>query len=137
MAITLRSGQAPDASAVLSLWRRADAAPTHTDDVDSLLRLLTFDRDALVVAEEDGTLIGTVIAAWDGWRGSIYRLVVDPSHRRSGVGQRLLEEAERRLHERGAVRLSAIVVATDSIATGFWQASGWQRQAERLRFVKG
>src|SRR3982074_1942596 len=137
MAITLRSGQTPDASAVLSLWRRADAAPTHTDDVDSLLRLWTFDRDALVVAEEDGTLIGTVIAAWDGWRGSIYRLVVDPSHRRSGVGQRLLGEAERRVPERGAVRLSAIVVATDSIATGFWQASGWQRQAERLRFVKG
>jgi ribosomal protein S18 acetylase RimI-like enzyme len=137
MSIILRSGHVTDASAVLALWRIADAAPTHTDDIPSLERLLTFDRDALVVAEEDGTMLGTVIAAWDGWRGSIYRLVVDPSHRRSGVGRRLLEEGERRLHERGAVRLAAIVVATDSRSTGFWQGSDWQRQAERLRFVKG
>jgi ribosomal protein S18 acetylase RimI-like enzyme len=137
MSITLRSGEGRDASAVLNLWLIADAAPTHTDDVDSLLRLVTFDRDALVVAEEDGAMVGTVIAAWDGWRGSIYRLVVDPTHRRTGLGRRLLDEAERRLRARGAVRLSAIVVATDSTATGFWQASDWQRQTERLRFVQG
>jgi ribosomal protein S18 acetylase RimI-like enzyme len=137
MSITLRSGEGPDASAVLALWRIAGAAPTHTDDIASLLRLLTFDRDALVVAEEDGTIVGTVISAWDGWRGSIYRLAVDPSRRRMGVGRRLLDEAERRLHDRGAVRLSAIVVSTDFRATDFWNASGWQPQVERLRFVKG
>ena len=42
-----------------------------------------------MVAESDQQIVGTVIAGWDGWRGSIYRLVVAPSHRRAGLGRRL------------------------------------------------
>ena len=78
-----------------------------------------------------------MIAAWDGWRGSVYRLVVAPSHRRLGLGGRLLQAAEDRLFGAGAVRLQAIVVEMSPKATGFWRASGWEEQDHRLRFVKG
>jgi ribosomal protein S18 acetylase RimI-like enzyme len=73
-----------------------------------------------------------------GWlAGSICRLVVAPDLRRRGLGSRLLREAEERLLGVGAVRLQAIVVERDSQALAFWQASRWQQQSERLRFVKG
>jgi hypothetical protein len=41
------------------------------------------------------------------------------------------------LQEAGAVRAQAIVAEIDAQATSFWSASGWEQQAERLRFVKG
>ena len=122
---------------MLALWRHADAEPSHTDDVESLERLIAHDGGALMVAESDRQIVGTVIAGWDGWRGSIYRLVVAPSRRRAGLGRRLVRAAEDRLSTGGASRLQAIVVETDAQATGFWTASGWEQQAERLRFVKG
>ena len=87
--------------------------------------------------EDDGPLIGTVIAGWDGWRGSIYRLVVAPSHRRLGLGSRLLAAAEERFAMVGAVRLQAVVVESEALATAFWAASAWEQQTHRLRFVKG
>jgi ribosomal protein S18 acetylase RimI-like enzyme len=87
---------------------------------------------ALIVAEEDGRIAGTVIAAWDGWRGSVYRLVVAAAHRRKGVGAGLLAAAETRLAEDSAQRLQAIVVESDPRALGFWQAArGWERQVNR------
>jgi ribosomal protein S18 acetylase RimI-like enzyme len=134
---TIRSCQSSDVESVLRLWVESQAEPSHTDDADSLGRLITHDPSALIVAEEEGRLVGSVIAAWDGWRGSIYRLVVAPSHRRHGLGSRLLNEAEARLAAAGAVRVQAIVVETQSMATGFWHASDWERQSHRLRFVKG
>jgi ribosomal protein S18 acetylase RimI-like enzyme len=137
MAFTIRSGQLSDAEAVLDLWMRAGAEPSHTDDVESLDILLTHDPSALIVAEAEGSLVGTVIAGWDGWRGSIYRLAVDPSHRRLGLGNRLLREAEARLSSRRAARLQAIVVDTEQLALSFWAASGWEWQIHRRRFVKG
>ena len=60
-----------------------------------------------------------------------------PSHRRLGLGGQLLREAESRMSAKGAVRLQAVVVETDPKAAGFWQASGWEQQVYRLRFVKG
>jgi len=122
---------------VLALWQEADSEPSHTDDVDSLERLITYDPGALLVAVDDGRLVGSVIAAWDGWRGSIYRLAVAPDHRRRGLARRLLEASEARLRSCGAVRLQAIVVKTHEHAIGFWRASGWDEQTQRLRFVKG
>jgi ribosomal protein S18 acetylase RimI-like enzyme len=105
--------------------------------VGSLTALLAHDPSALVIAEEGGSIVGSVIAAWDGWRGSVYRLAVAPSHRRLGLGRQLLSEAEARLSTRGAVRMQAIVVETDRNAMGFWRESGWERQVHRVRFVRG
>jgi len=137
MDVTFRPGLISDADAVLSLWSRSGAEPSHTDDRDGLVGLITHDAEALIVAELRGVLVGSVIAAWDGWRGSIYRLVVDPSHRRRGLASQLLQRAETRLSRTGALRLQAVVVETEPLATGFWGATEWEQQGERLRFVRG
>jgi ribosomal protein S18 acetylase RimI-like enzyme len=135
MTIRLRSAVQADLLAVLRLWGAADAEPTHTDDIESLRALLQQDPDSLVVAELDGQLVGSVIAAWDGWRGSIYRLAVVPSARRRGLGRRLLSNAQARLDGLGARRLQATVVQNDDQAMAFWRASGWEEQSQRRRFV--
>ena len=132
----LRSARRADGPAVLSLWRDSEAHPSSTDDLESLERLFMEHPGALIVAEEDGVVVGSVIAGWDGWRGSIYRLAVAPSHRRHGLGGRLVTEAEARLASLGAVRLAAIVLGSDEQATSFWRADDWVEQPERIRFVK-
>jgi ribosomal protein S18 acetylase RimI-like enzyme len=137
MTWTIRPGQLSDVESVLHLWSTAGAEPTHTDDAASLTALIRRDPAALIVAEDDSSIVGSVIAGWDGWRGSVYRLVVAPSHRRKGLGRRMLDQAEERLSAAGAVRLQAIVVETDPQAVGFWHASRWEQQVHRLRFVKG
>ena len=63
--------------------------------LDGLTRLLAADPQALLVAELDGVVAGSLIAAWDGWRGSFYRLAVSPEHRRKGLATMLLREGER------------------------------------------
>lgn len=137
MTWTLRAGQPSDVEWVLRLWVASDAEPTHTDDADSLRQLIAHDPAALILAVDDGWIVGSVIAAWDGWRGSVYRLVVAPTHRRRGLGSRLVAEAESRLSAAGAVRCQAIVVQTDPAAVSFWRARGWDQQVHRLRFVSG
>lgn len=135
--VHIRAATVRDVEAVLRLWQQAEAEPTHTDSLEALMGLLERDPVSLLVAEEDGAVVGSVIAAWDGWRGSIYRLAVAPTNRRQGLAGALLEAAEQRLRSAGAVRLQAIVDETSPDALGFWEASGWQRQTRRVRFVRG
>jgi ribosomal protein S18 acetylase RimI-like enzyme len=132
----LRPAAADDIAGVLAFWRES-AEPTSTDSEEGLASLIDRDPGALIVAEADGHIVGTVIAGWDGWRGSIYRLAVGSDQRRSGLGQALLHAAEDRLAGLGAQRLHAIVVESNDVAVAFWTASDWEHQAGQLRFAKG
>jgi ribosomal protein S18 acetylase RimI-like enzyme len=132
----IRCAGKQDIAAVLALWEAAGSLPTISDSPEGLAGLLDADPRALLVAELDGVLVGSLIAAWDGWRGSFYRLAVSPEHRRKGLARMLLREGERRLRERRAVRLTAIVAEDETGAMAFWQAVGYERQQGRARFVR-
>ncbi len=132
----LRTAGPDDIPRVLAFWGES-AVPTSTDSADPLVGLLRRDPGALIVAEADGRIVGSVIAGWDGWRGSIYRLAVAPDLRRHGLGTVLLQTAEARLAQCGARRSHAIVVGTDARAMAFWRATDWEHRSEQLRFAKG
>jgi ribosomal protein S18 acetylase RimI-like enzyme len=132
----IRSATEKEFARVLALWEAAAADPTVTDTHESLRRLFRTDDQALLVADIDGEVVGSVIAAWNGWRGSLYRLAVHPRCRRRGLATALVREAERRLSVRGAVRIDAIVTEGDMKAVRFWIATGYAHQQRRLRFVR-
>src|SRR5262249_5461466 len=129
------SGRIGDSASIVSFWRESEAEPTTTDDPVRIEHLIATDPDAVIVAEDLGRIVGTVIAGWDGWRGAIYRLAVAPDCRGQGLGRLLVDEAVRRLDAAGATRLSAIVVNDDDRAMKFWGAVGWDLQSARSRFV--
>jgi ribosomal protein S18 acetylase RimI-like enzyme len=136
MGPTLRAATTADIAEVLAFWQRA-AEPTSTDSSTALAVLLARDPGALIVAEAGGAVVGSVVAGWDGWRGSVYRLAVAPEHRRAGLGAALLRAAEARLAEAGAIRMHAIVVDANEQAVAFWESSEWEHQDGQLRYAKG
>lgn len=133
---TIRNATEDDIASVLDLWAVASSLPSVSDSPDGIAGLLAADPQALLVAELEGVLAGSLIAAWDGWRGSFYRLAVSPKHRRKGLATMLLREGERRLRERGAVRLTAIVADDETRAMAFWRSAGYEHQQHRARFVR-
>jgi len=123
----------------LDLWREAGTIPAVTDDIRILSCLIQNANTGLLVAEYQNTLIGTVIAAWDGWRGNIYRLAVLPDYRRQGIGQHLVERAESFLSSKGARRISVLVAKDESLARSFWDTAtdtGYNQDLRIVRYVK-
>ncbi|MGH9017304.1 MAG: GNAT family N-acetyltransferase, partial [Acidimicrobiales bacterium] len=96
-AVTFRPATVDDAAAVVGLWSDAGAHPTTTDDAASVIALVGRDPGALVLAEADGLLVGSLVCGWDGWRGNMYRLVVLPAYRRRGIATALVGRALLRL----------------------------------------
>ena len=134
--VIVRAGRPEDVSTVLLFWTQATSVASSTDDPASVRALLARDPEALLVAEVDGRVVGTLIVGWDGWRAGLYRLAVDPSLRRLGIGGSLVREAERRLSELGARRVAAVVIGEHDHAVGFWRAMGYEHDARVGRFVR-
>ena len=132
----IRDARLEDVAAILDLWRQADATPGVTDTAADLRRALTDSPAHLLVAEADGRLVGSIIGTFDGWRGNIYRLAVDPAQRRRGIARALLTAVEERFVRQGVKRITALVEKDHPWAMSFWQAVGYavdQRIVRRVR----
>ncbi|MFB0632139.1 GNAT family N-acetyltransferase [Streptomyces sp. AB3(2024)] len=132
----IRTATAADAENVLAFWKEAAEGTSITDDADGVTRLIARDPLALILAESDGVLVGSVIAGWDGWRASLYRLAVLPARRRQGIASALLEAAELRFVAAGGRRGDAMVLEANERAHRMWAAAGYEREDRWRRWVK-
>lgn len=122
---------------MLELWRQARSEHASTGDrLEDVERLIGESPAALLVAERDGEILGTLIAAWDGWRGNMYRLAVREGSRRQGIGLALARAGEDYLRRCGARRITALVAFEDETAASFWERAGYpldQKIGRRVR----
>lgn len=133
----IRAAREEDVDDVVALWSLAAENRGRPADRPDLVRLLIErDPDALLLAVDDGEVVGTVIAGWDGWRASLYRLAVAPDHRRRGTARLLVGRAEARLKALGATRIHAMVLEENNDGNGLWQALGYTPQPDWRRWVK-
>jgi ribosomal protein S18 acetylase RimI-like enzyme len=137
--VHIRPAGRPDVPAVLALWVRARSPAAVTPDTsEAVERLLATLPGSLLVAEHgpQAALVGALVAAWDRWRGNMYRLAVDPAHRRRGIATALVRAGEAHLRAQGAARISALVAHEEADAVGLWQAAGYARDTAITRFVR-
>lgn len=134
--ITYRLAKFGDIEPLLEFW---DAHAEHNarpaDDAVSLNLLINTDPSSLMLALDNGAIIGSVIAGRDGWRASIYRLAVHPDFRGQGVGRELLSKATIRLREPGARRIGAVVLDENALGQKFWSGVVFHKQLERSRWI--
>jgi ribosomal protein S18 acetylase RimI-like enzyme len=98
--------------------------PWNDPDRD-IERKLAHDADDFLVLELSNSLVGSVMVGYDGHRGWVNYLAVDPRHQGEGLGAKLMIEAERRLVLRGCPKVNLQVRAANEEAVGFYQHLGY------------
>lgn len=106
----VRSFQLSDASQMTELLQVALSEECYENTMGPFARQLSWDSDLIMVAEEEGDLVGALIGTIDHNQGCIYRIAVHPDYRRRGVGKTLVEAMEQRFQQR---KVSQVWVAGD------------------------
>tara|TARA_B100000315_G_scaffold242241_1_gene264212 strand:+ start:52 stop:462 length:411 start_codon:yes stop_codon:yes gene_type:complete len=120
----IRSYQDDDRDEVTSLWRQTFPGEPHNEPNAVIDAKLAVDR-LLFVARDQGKIIGTAMAGYDGHRGWLYSVAVDPDRQRQGIGRQLVDYAVDVLKTKGCVKINLQVRATNAGVVAFYEALGF------------
>jgi len=122
---TVRPFAPPDTAAVVALWQACDLTRPWNDPYRDIARKLAVQPELFLVALAGEALVGTVMAGYDGHRGWINYLAVDPNQRRRGLGRLLMASAESALTARGCAKINLQVREGNGEVAAFYRAIGF------------
>jgi ribosomal protein S18 acetylase RimI-like enzyme len=118
-----------DTEQVIALWARCRLLRPWNDPRRDIARKLQVQRELFMVGELDGRLVAVVMAGYEGHRGWVNYLAVDPDLQGRGLGRQMMAEAERRLAALGCPKVQ-LQVRTDNVeAIAFYRKLGYAEDA--------
>ena len=123
----LRAFIMDDYEHVIDLWLRAGIKVGPSDSREGISQRLRRDEDLFLVALDAGErVIGAVLGGFDGRRGWVNHLAVEPNLQRKGVGRALVALIEERLRGRGCLKINLLVAGDNAQVLGFYDKLGFR-----------
>jgi ribosomal protein S18 acetylase RimI-like enzyme len=126
----IREFQYPtDYPQVIDLWKHAGPGIhlRRSDEPEEIAKKLKRDPDLFLVAELDGSIIGSVLGGFDGRRGMVYHVAVADSYRKQGIGSALMDELESRMKQKGCIRSYLLVTRDNLDGIRFYENLDWEQ----------
>jgi ribosomal protein S18 acetylase RimI-like enzyme len=111
---------------VMTLWETVfgyEAA--HNNPKVVIDKKLDANDHLFFVAVSGDSVMGTIMAGYDGHRGWIYSVAVSPSHRRQGIGTRLVTHAEQALTRKGCMKINLQIMEGNERVAAFYSSLGF------------
>ena len=125
--MTIRLMTPADYPACYDLWLRTPGMGLNSvdDSADGITRYLKRNPSTCFVAEEEGRIVGVILAGHDGRRGHISHTAVDSAFRRRGIGGQLVEHTMAALEQEGITKVNLVVFFRNETGNAFWESMGF------------
>ena len=133
--MNIRAFQMSDEHDVIELWHRSGLIRSWNNPNRDILRKLKVQPEWFLVVEQHHKIIASVMAGYDGHRGWINYLAVDPKNQSSGIGRKLMAHAEQQLQEFGCPKINLQIRSGNSGVIAFYEKLGY-RQDPVVSFSK-
>jgi ribosomal protein S18 acetylase RimI-like enzyme len=122
--VVVRAFAVADTEPVVALWQACGLTRPWNDPRKDIERKLRVQPELFLVAEDVG-VVATAMAGYDGHRGWVYYLAVDPDRQGHGLGRRMMREVEARLLALGCPKLNVQIRAGNDAVLAFYERLGF------------
>lgn len=84
--------------------------------------------------EKDSFIIGVVMGSYDGRRGWINHLAVDPEYQGMKIGQQIIKELEMRFKKIGCEKINLLIERNNEEVQEFYEKQGFKK--DELLFME-
>jgi ribosomal protein S18 acetylase RimI-like enzyme len=123
----IRPFQMTDKDSVIQLWIQCGLVVPQNNPMRDIERKMLVNPDWFFVGEIDGQVVGTCMTGYEGHRGWINYLAVQPDLQRHGLGQQLMEHAEKILLAAGCAKINLQIRSTNQQVIEFYESIGYKQ----------
>ena len=121
----IRAYQHSDKPHVIELWRQVGLSSPQNNAERDIERKLRVNPELFLVTVAADSVIGTIMGGYEGHRGWVNYLAVNPSHQRQGVARAMMAEVQNKLSSMGCAKINLQVRRNNDDAIKFYQALGY------------
>jgi len=122
-----RTATLADFDGLVALWKAAGLRLRLEPLAEELASVLERDPDLVLVVEDGGSIVASVLGTWDGRRGWVNRLATHPGHRGRGLARLLVTELETRLRAKGCRKLNLLIERDNADVVAWYERLGYRR----------
>ena len=138
MAQEIRTLTIDDYDEIIRVW--SDSGLEHKPQGRDRRELMAAEMDrpfcAFIGLFEDDRMIGLGIANWDGRRGWINRVAVDPDYRGKRLAGKIIKACEDFLYEQGALVICTLIHEFNEPSMACFENQGYRCEGEIKYFTK-
>ena len=114
-----------DETPVIQLWQRCELVKPWNDPHRDIARKLAVGRELFLVGIDGENIVAVAMGGYEGHRGWVNYLAVDPTHRGEGLGRLMMEALERQLTALGCPKINLQVRSSNAAVIAFYEALGY------------
>jgi len=114
-----------DLQPVIDLWIKCDLTRPWNNPQKDILRKIEVNPELFLVGEIDGKMAASAMGGYDGHRGWVNYLAVDPEYQRRGSARVIMAEIERMLADTGCPKINLQIRNSNLAAIEFYKRIGY------------
>lgn len=136
--MTIRKLKKKDYPKMVQIWKSAGLPfkPKGRESRESIYKQIDANPDFFLGAEEDGELVGIIIASSEGRKGWLNRIAVIPEKRGKGIAKTLTTEAEKVLKKRGIKIIGLLIHKNNKSSINLAKTMGYIASPDILYLTK-
>jgi ribosomal protein S18 acetylase RimI-like enzyme len=121
---------------VFDIWKRAGIVLGPSDEKAELSRMIERNPNLFLIGAVNGKIMSVVAGGFDGRRGYVHHLAVDPEYQKRGYGKMLMNELLRRFRDMGVYKVHLFIHQDNKSVINFYQSLGWEKRDDLIMMSK-
>jgi ribosomal protein S18 acetylase RimI-like enzyme len=111
---------------VVELWSKAGIGVGSSDTIDEITRVINRNPELFLIGKKDGKIVATVIGTFDGRRGYVHHLAVDPDYQKKKYGKLIMDKIIELFRKNNVHKIHLFIEKTNRQVVEFYSKLGWE-----------
>ena len=117
---------------VVQLWNKAGISVGSSDSKKEIERMLERNPNLFLIGKIEENIIAVVMGGFDGRRGYVHHLAIDPIYQKKGYGKKLVDDLISEFRRIGVHKIHLFIEKQNQAVVDFYNNLGWQMRNDLI-----